>query len=96
MNRLVLLLAVGMVAATGCTTQYVMKLSNGSTITTPGKPKLKGTYYHFKDAKGQDNMVPQSRVVLIQPASMAAEEKKKFEAQTAYPKPKTHWWQFWR
>jgi hypothetical protein len=77
----------------GCAHQYVMKLSNGVEVTTNSKPKLKGVHYCYKDAQGRDVYVPQSRVLQIEPASMAAEEKK-FEAPKV-KKPK-HWWQFWR
>ncbi len=96
MKRFGLVLVLGILVCSGCTRRYMIKLSNGSTITTASKPKLQGAYYHFKDAKGQDNVVPQGRVQLIEPASMATEEKKQFQAQSAYPKPKNHWWQFWR
>jgi len=84
-----LLLSLGLVC--GCAHQYVMKLSNGTQITTASKPQLKGANYHFKDALGRDNAVPQSRVTVIEPASMAKEESK-------VPKPKvkkTKWyWPF--
>jgi hypothetical protein len=79
-------------ALCGCAQQYVIKLNNGVQLTTASKPKLKGTNYHFKDARGQDNVVPQGRVVEIEPASMAREEKK----FTPQQPQKKHWWQFWR
>jgi hypothetical protein len=84
MNRLALLLLIGLAASTGCARQYVMKLSNGTKLITPGKPKLKSGYYTFKDASGKVNKIPQGRVLEIEPASMAAEEKNRF----APPKPK--------
>ena len=58
----------------GCAHTYVMKLSNGVQITTPHKPKLKGSDYYYKDALGRENKIAQSRVVEIAPASMVAEE----------------------
>ena len=94
MKRLVLALAVCVFAVCGCASQYVMKLSNGGAISTPSKPKLEGSYYRYKDAKGQVYYIPQSRVLEIQPASMAEEELK--SKSYSYPEPKRHWWQFWR
>jgi hypothetical protein len=92
-NVLPLVLGVGLAVLCGCAQQYVMKLNNGGTITTASKPKLKGSNYYFKDALGRTNYVPQGRVVSIEPASMASEEK---SFTPNYPKPKNHWWQFWR
>jgi hypothetical protein len=94
MRKLALLVAFGVLVVCGCSHQYVMKLNNGMTLTTASKPKLKGGTYSYKDAFGRTNYVAQSRVVMIEPASMAAEEKK-FEAPSN-PTPKNHWWQFWR
>jgi hypothetical protein len=75
----------------GCTTQYVMKLTNGTKISTPGKPKLRGANYYFKDAKGEQQVIPQSRVLEIEPESMAKEEDK-FKPSEPYKK---HWyWPF--
>jgi hypothetical protein len=73
----------------GCASQYEMKLTNGMKISTPGKPKLRGSYYYYKDAKGDEQAVPQSRVLEIQPESMAKEENK-FKA----PEPKKQHW-YW-
>src|SRR5882724_9506634 len=84
MNRLALLLLICLAALTGCARQYVMKLTNGTKLLTASKPKLKSGYYTFKDAVGNVNKVPQGRVLEIEPASMAAEEKNRF----APPKPK--------
>ncbi len=77
----------------GCSTQYVMKLSNGTHLVVKGKPKLKGPTYYYKDATGQVNTIPQSRVIEVEPASMATEET---SFKPHYPTPKRHWWQFWR
>jgi hypothetical protein len=84
MNRLALLLLLCLAALTGCARQYVMKLSNGTRVTTASKPKLKQGYYTFKDAAGNQNKISQNRVLEIEPASMAEEEKKRFSP----PKPK--------
>jgi hypothetical protein len=94
MKKLILPLLVTIVAFCGCAHQYVIKLSNGTELIAPSKPHLKGANYHYKDARGQDVAIPQSRVMQIQPTSMAAEEKKLEQAK--YAKPKNHWWQFWR
>src|SRR5271169_3728062 len=82
--------AAGLLMQCGCAHEYVMKLSNGMQITTPHKPKLKGSDYYYKDAMGRENIIPQSRVLEIEPTSMAAEENKFTPS-----KPETkHWWQF--
>jgi len=91
MKRLGLILALGLLTLCGCSSAYVMKLSNGARIVTPSKPKLKNGNYYYKDARGEVNVVPQTRVQEIEPTSMA-EEESKFTPQ----KPKTHhWWKFW-
>jgi hypothetical protein len=92
MRKLVLPLVLSVFALCGCAHQYVMKLTNGVEISTPSKPKLKGANYYYKDAKGNEHPIAQSRVAAIMPASFAAEEKK----VAKYPEPKRHWWQFWR
>src|SRR2546421_8933964 len=75
----------------GCAHSYVMKLTNGVQITTPRKPRLEGSSYHYKDAMGRDNVISQSRVLEIEPASMAADQSK-----FTPPSPrKKHWWHFW-
>ena len=95
MQKIKLLLVLGLAAALcGCAQTYVMRLSNGSQIVSANKPKLKGATYYFKDATGKVNTLPQSRVVEIEPTSMAKEETESFKPH--YPKPKRHWWQFWR
>jgi prepilin-type N-terminal cleavage/methylation domain-containing protein len=88
----VLALALVLLVCCGCATQYTMKLSNGMVIETPSKPKLKGATYYYKDAHGEVHSVPAGRVVEVGPSSMVVEEKK----TPSYPKPKQHWWQFWR
>jgi hypothetical protein len=93
MSKLIFTLVLGLFACTGCTHQYVMKLTNGHEITTASKPKLKGASYHFKDAKGQDNVIPQGRVLQIEPASMAREEEKPYKP--AKPKQPKHWYFLW-
>ncbi len=91
MKRLVLPLGLGLALLSGCAHQYVMKLSNGMQITSASRPQLKGANYHYKDAKGQDHVIPQSRVQEIEPASQA-----RAESQFTPQKPKKkHWyWPF--
>lgn len=91
MNRMGLGLGLILLGLCGCAQPYVMKLSNGSQIVTPSKPKLKDGSYHYKNAKGEVSTIPQSRVLVMEPADIAAEENKFTPAQPR----KTHWWKFW-
>lgn len=77
-NKLNLVLILFVLALSGCAQTYVMKLSNGRQLTTASKPKLKGATYYWKDAKGQVNSIPQSRVLEIMPRSEAEKEKSRF------------------
>ena len=78
----------------GCASQYVVKLTNHSQITTIGKPKLKDNVYYCKDAKGQTFTIPQGRVAEIEPASFAQEEEKE-NRFTPVSQSKKHWyWPF--
>lgn len=92
MKKLLLPLALGLGLLCGCSHPYVMKLSNGHQITTPSKPKLKDGAYHYKDAAGQDHIVPQGRVNEIEPVSMAKADNK---FKVVEPKKKKKWyWPF--
>ncbi len=83
MNRvLVSLLFAIALASAGCSRHYLIKLSNGGQITTASKPRLKGSSYYFKDAKGQVRSVPAGRVNEIEPLSMVKEEKSLFTPST--------------
>ena len=96
MKKWVLPLFAGLVVICGCAHQYVIKLTNGMTLTSPHKPKLKGSLYIYKDALGRTNYVPQGRVVEIEPASFAQEENQ-FQAPTRAVPKKRHWyWPFWK
>jgi hypothetical protein len=94
MNKAVFSLVIALIALTGCTRHYVMKLNNGSQITTATKPKLKEDVYCFKDAKGEEQKIAASRVREIEPASTAAQESKpkpiKSDRQT-----KRKWYLLW-
>jgi hypothetical protein len=94
MKRLVVLMVACLLSVCGCAHQYVMKLSNSQEILTPSKPKLKDGVYYYKDAHGGVHRISQSRVQMIEPAKMAAEEQK--PGAINYRPPKNHWWQFWR
>jgi hypothetical protein len=93
-NKLALPLLVGLLVLSGCASHYVIKLSNGSEITTASKPRLEGEAWHFKDAKGQEHVVARGRVREIAPASMAAEEKKKVKAPKSSAAPHKRKWYF--
>jgi hypothetical protein len=68
-----------------------MKLTNGAELTCPGKPKLKGSTYYYAGPHGETQAIQQSRVIEIEPASMAKDESK-FKASQPYKK---HWyWPF--
>ncbi len=75
----------------GCADPYVMKLTNGAEITSPNKPKLKGNYYYFKGPHGEQQVISQSRVIEIEPASIAQEEHK-FKPNE--PRKKHWYWPF--
>src|SRR3974390_2714294 len=60
MKNLSWILYLGLLLVCGCTHQYVMKLGNGTRVTTASKPQLKGSNYYFKDATGQINAIPQT------------------------------------
>lgn len=78
MRKLVVPVLLSLVLLCGCTRHYVMRMNNGARITTLGKPKVKGNNYVFKDTNGQMRQVSQGRVMTIEPASMAKEEKNPF------------------
>ncbi len=79
MKKPVLLLVLSLFTLCGCAHQYVMKLSNGTQLTTANKPQLKGGFYYYKDAQGRERREPQSRVRVIEPASLAKEEQPRFK-----------------
>ncbi len=95
MKRLALPLLFGLLALAGCSTQYVIKLTNGAEITTPSKPKRQGGAYVFKDAKGEQRMIPAGRVREIEPASMAKQENKPKAGPSVAPPHKRHWYLLW-
>jgi len=81
-----LIFAVGcllLVISSGCARSYVMKMQNGTRITTSTKPKMDRGYYVFKDSMGRKMQIPAGRVREIEPASMAQEEKPQFSISTS-------------
>jgi Bacterial protein of unknown function (DUF903) len=92
MRKVIPLTALGLaLSLCGCATHYVMRLENGTQLTTAGKPKLKGATYYYKTGRGQTVAIPQARVLEIEPASMVSSDK---PFPTTQPKTK-HWWHFW-
>ena len=73
LSRLGLLLPL--VLAGGCGgNHYDLILSNGTAITSVGKPVLNPDgYYFFKDINGQDMRVPRGRVRTIQSSSYSSQ-----------------------
>ncbi|GDY20753.1 hypothetical protein LBMAG56_20990 [Verrucomicrobiota bacterium] len=63
-----------LVLTAGCGgNHYDLLLSNGSAITSVGKPVLSPDgYYSFKDINGQDMRVPRGRVRTIQSSSFSS------------------------
>jgi hypothetical protein len=96
MKKPALVLLIGALALVGCSSPYNVKLTNGTTITTASKPKLKDGVYYFKDADGSTNFIPAGRVREIQPASMAKQEQEQQRSQftTQQTKPKHWYWPF--
>jgi hypothetical protein len=95
MKKLFLPLLAGLLVLSGCANHYVIKLTNGTEITSASKPKLEGVVYHFKDAKGGDHVISRGRVLEIEPASSARAEKKPKSVPTASAPHKRHWYFLW-
>ena len=94
MQKAVVPLLIGLIALTGCANHYVMRLNNGSEITTATKPRLKDGTYHFKDAKGEEQLVPAFAVREVAPASMAERENKPQPVKMKSEK-KRKWYLLW-
>jgi hypothetical protein len=86
-----LCLLIALVSWCGCAHQYVMKLTNGMQITSNGKPKLKGSNFYYKGPRGEEQVIPQSRVIEVEPASIAREENK---FKVSEPRKKHWYWPF--
>jgi hypothetical protein len=94
MKKAALPLLIGLIALTGCAHHYVMKLTSGAQITTASKPKLKEDTYYFKDAKGEQQLVPAANVREIAPASIAKQENKT-KPMKLEPTKKRKWYFLW-
>ena len=81
-----LLLLAAVLALSGCTHHYVIRMNSGSEFTTQGKPKLKNGVYTYKDALGREGAVPAGSVAQVAPASMAEDDSK--ESKFKGPTPK--------
>jgi len=88
-----LTLILSSVLLPGCARHYVMKLNTGAEVDAFGKPKLRDGAYYYKDARREDSVLPASRVIAVQPASMAREERKALEPPK--PRKKRHWYYLW-
>jgi hypothetical protein len=95
MRTRALLLLAGLLLLSGCASHYVIKLTNGSEITSSSKPKLEGNVYRFKDARGQEHVLQRLRVREIEPVSMAKAEKKPKPVPTLSGPHKRHWYFLW-
>lgn len=74
--KLHLVLLIGLtLALTGCSRSYVLRMTNGTRVTTSSKPKLDRGYYVYTDPRGEKVYVPQGRVLEISPASRTKETK---------------------
>ncbi len=85
--------AASLLLLCGCSTRYIITQSGGIKVTSYGKPKLKGNFYYYKDAKGQTKTIPRGRLLSYEPASDAAAEEKQFQAAPV-SKPKHWYWPF--
>jgi hypothetical protein len=95
MKKTTLPILIGMIALTGCAHHYVIRLSNGTEITTASKPQLREGVYQFKDAKGEEHFVPLTRVREVAPASMAQKEDRPQPLKVQSPPKKRTWYLLW-
>ena len=84
---------LGLILLCGCAQHYTIKLSNGYQIESIGKPKLVGGSFRYKDATGRDHLIPESRVMEMEPTSMVTEEQKTFTPPQQHA-PR-HWYLLW-
>lgn len=82
-----------LVLLSGCARHYVLKLTNGSEITTASKPKLKEGIYYYKDAKGEQHALAAGRVREMAPASMSKRDSKPQPVKG--PPKKRKWYYLW-
>ncbi len=68
-KSLLMMVLVSLVLA-GCTTRYQVRMNNGTTFTTKGRPRFdaKRNLWFYTDANGQTNAISGLRVAEIAPA----------------------------
>ena len=93
--KAVRLLPVALLVLTGCTHQYLLKLTNGDQLISYTRPKLEGTGYHFTDAAGAGYVIPKSRVVKIQSVRVVKDEPQPAVSQPKSPPGPKHWYFLW-
>lgn len=94
MKRLLVPLLTVLVTVCGCSHQYVIKMTNGTELSAPHKPKLVGNSYRYEDSRGHQVVIPAGRVTEVAPASVAAEEDKESQKKYAPVTQKAHHW-YW-
>ncbi|HZV35485.1 MAG TPA: YgdI/YgdR family lipoprotein [Verrucomicrobiae bacterium] len=86
MKRTLPIVLMAALACAGCATRYDMKLTDGSIISSKGKPRVDPTQHviYFKDALGRTNSIPEFRVVELAPHSQMVKdtEVKQFNPMT--------------
>jgi hypothetical protein len=72
MKTIALVLALVVIAGTGCATRYNITLGNGEVITSKGRPHLSPdkAAWVFTDPSGKTRYVPAGSVAQIAPQSM--------------------------
>jgi hypothetical protein len=95
MKKSVPFVLAGLIVLTGCAHHYVLRLNSGSEIVTASKPKLKDGVYEFKDARGEEHLVPAGRVREVAPASVAQREDRPKPMKVEPPPTKKHWYLLW-
>ncbi len=92
----------------GCAHEYVIRLANGDRVSSRTKPKLGGTYYSFRDQRGEEQVVARKHVVKIsrgyakkqKPEPLSPEDSKqpvelKIPAKPKPPHRHKHWFFLW-
>ena len=81
MKQICILLLAGLVLLSGCASRYNIRLTNGTVVTSKGKPKLneEGSAYKFTDLKGEKVTLPAGRVREIYPASEGSSSSTQFK-----------------
>lgn len=96
MNKLKLasVLAGVLVFLSGCSHQYLIKLSNGDQILSSTKPKIHGTNYLFTDDSRVHYVIPRSRVAKIRPVKVEKEAAAPTPADPAVNQQRPKRWYF--